>query len=67
MVMKILMSRGKRAVAKKLLKHPVKGTRALIKGNRMARVLKSPTGMMALGALVAVPVGLLAMKRVRAH
>jgi hypothetical protein len=67
MMMKILISRGKRKVAKQLLKHPIKGTRALVKGNRMSKMLKSPTGMVALGALVAVPVGLMALKRVRAH
>jgi hypothetical protein len=65
--MKILMSRSRRSIAKKLLKHPVKGTRALIKGNKVAKMLKSPTGMMALGALVALPVGMLAVRRVRAH
>jgi hypothetical protein len=67
MMTMILLSRAKAPIAKQLLKHPVKGTRALVRARQIKKMVKGPAGAVALGALVALPVGLVALKRARAH
>jgi hypothetical protein len=67
MMTTILLRRAKAPIARQLIKHPVKGTRALLRARRVRNLIKGPAGVVALSALVAVPVGLAALKRVRAH
>ena len=67
MMTRILLNRAKAPIAKQLIKHPVKGTRALMRARQVRKLMKGPAGVMALSALVAVPVGLAAFRRVRAH
>jgi hypothetical protein len=67
MATRILWNRARAPLAKGLLRHPVKGTRALARARRVEKILKSPAGALAVGALVAIPIGLVALKRVRAR
>jgi hypothetical protein len=65
--MRRIRLRAKAELAKQLLKHPVDGTRALVRARQVKRMARVRAGVMALGALVAVPVGVMAYRRARAR